>query len=74
MPVSSASLSGIGQNPSLIEGSTVVGFFADGDDEQQPVIIGAYMGFPIERIEDENIGFNDPFSQVSTRRRTRRSQ
>lgn len=61
MPVSSASLSGIGQNPSLIEGSTVVGFFADGDDEQQPVIIGAYMGFPIERIEDENIGFNDPF-------------
>jgi len=61
MPVNSPGISGIGQNPMLVEGSTVIGFFADGDDEQQPIIVGSYMGFPMEREENPEIGFNDPF-------------
>jgi len=61
MPVFSPGMSGIGQNPSLLEGSTVVGFWADGDDEQQPIIIGSYMGYPVEREERDEVGFNDPF-------------
>lgn len=61
MPVYSPGMSGIGQNAMLLEGSTVIGFFADGNEEQQPVIVGSYMGFPTEREENPEVGFNDPF-------------
>lgn len=61
LPVYSPSVSGIGQNPMLVEGSTVLGFFADGHEEQQPIIVGSYMGFPVQRIEDDTVGFSDPF-------------
>lgn len=60
MPVTSASISGVSECPSLVEGSTVVGFFGDGDDEQLPVIMGSLLGIPLESIEDENVGFSDP--------------
>ena len=62
MPVTSASVSGVGSNHVLVEGSTVIGFFADGKDEQQPIIMGSLNGRPEEREEDPNIGFNDPFN------------
>ena len=60
MPLTSASLSGIGETPGLINGATVVGFFADGDDEQQPVILGSLPGVPLDKISDPKIGFSDP--------------
>ena len=62
MPVTSASVSGVGSNHVLVEGSTVIGFFADGKDEQQPIIMGSLNGRPEERQEDPNVGFSDPFN------------
>ena len=42
MPSISASLSGVGQAPvGLMEGTTVVGYFADGVDSQMPMVMGA---------------------------------
>lgn len=59
MPVTSASVSGIMDTPSLVEGSTVVGFFSD-EDDQIPVIMGSLPGMPLYRESDPNIGFYDP--------------
>ena len=60
--VTSAGTSGIMETPNLLPGSTVVGFFADGDEGQHPVIIGSIAGKPSEKNEDQTIedGFNDP--------------
>lgn len=63
LPVTSASISGVAETPNLVEGSTVVGFFGDGDDEQLPVIMGSLLGIPLERIEDPSVGFSDPFNK-----------
>ena len=59
MPVTSASVSGISDTPSLVEGSTVVGFYTD-EDEQIPIIMGSLAGMPLQRIDDSSIGFSDP--------------
>jgi len=64
-PVTSAGAFGIGQTPGLIEGSTVIGFFADGDDAQQPIIFGSFAAFSGDTPVDEiaggagTIGFRD---------------
>ena len=48
-PITSATVSGVGQSPlGAIEGSWVVGFFQDGADAQMPVIIGTLPGVPSE--------------------------
>jgi len=48
-PITSATVSGLGQSPlGAIEGSWVVGFFQDGTDAQMPVIIGTLPGVPSE--------------------------
>jgi len=60
MPVTGTSVSGVGETPNLTNGSTVIGFFVDGDDEQQPVILGSMPGLPTEKVEDDKVGFNDP--------------
>jgi len=60
MPVTGTSISGVGETPNLTNGSTVIGFFVDGDDEQQPIILGSMPGLPTEKVEDEKVGFNDP--------------
>jgi hypothetical protein len=42
-PVTSAAISGVGTSPTgLVEGSTVIGFFADGNDAQIPIIMGSW--------------------------------
>jgi len=42
-PVTSAAISGVGSSPTgIVEGSAVVGFFADGPDGQIPVIMGSF--------------------------------
>jgi len=59
MPMTSASISGVGETPSYVEGSTVVGFFSDGDDEQVPIIFGTLPGKPRNK-RDPSEGFADP--------------
>lgn len=47
MPPTSASISGVGQSPTgLVEGSWVVGFFADGENSQDPIIMGSIHSHP----------------------------
>ena len=44
-PVTSATVSGLGQTPlGMVEGTWVVGFFQDADEAQQPIIIGTLPG------------------------------
>ena len=48
-PITSATVSGLGQTPlGAVEGTWVVGFFQDGGDAQQPIIIGTLPGAPSE--------------------------
>jgi len=70
LPTTSAGLSGLGTQHGLVEGSTVYGFFRDGETKQDPVITHSSAGIPQkgykETTKDEllnrNIekGFNDP--------------
>lgn len=47
MPVTSASFQGKGTSPTFLRvGSTVFGFFADGNEGQHPIILGSYPGIP----------------------------
>ena len=49
MPCTSASISGVGFSPTgLVEGSWVVGFFADGENMQDPIVMGSIHGYPHE--------------------------
>ena len=49
MPISSASMNGIGQTPlGPVEGTWVVVFFKDGDECQQPIMMGTLGGIPVE--------------------------
>jgi len=64
-PTTDPSMQGLGNSPSfLVEGSWVVGFFADAKDKQQPIIIGSLPGIP-ENAPDFKKGFNDPRSPYS---------
>jgi hypothetical protein len=59
-PTTSAALSGMGTTPlGPVEGTWVIGFFRDGEDAQEPVIMGTIGGMP-EEGPDPNKGFNDP--------------
>ena len=60
-PITSATVSGLGQSPlGAVEGSWVVGFFQDGADAQQPIIIGTLPGVPSELpTKGNNKGFQD---------------
>ncbi len=47
MPTTSASNSGIGNTThGLVEGSTVMGFYRDGHEKQEPVVMGSFIGIP----------------------------
>ena len=59
MPATSSSISGVSETPSFIQGSSVLGFFSDGEDEQVPVIIGTLPGKPRNKRSKET-GFSDP--------------
>ena len=59
-PITSATVSGIGQTPlGAVEGTWVVGFFSDGVTAQQPVIMGTLPGVPKETSSGVK-GFEDP--------------
>tara|TARA_R100001594_G_scaffold60214_1_gene94173 strand:+ start:749 stop:1972 length:1224 start_codon:yes stop_codon:yes gene_type:complete len=59
-PITSAAMSGMGFSPTgLVPGSWVVGFFRDGENAQEPVMMGSIGGIP-EEAPDNETGFNDP--------------
>ena len=60
-PITSATVSGVGQTPlGSVEGTWVIGFFQDGADCQQPIIIGTLPGVPYALPDkDSNKGFQD---------------
>ena len=60
-PVTSAAISGVGTSANgLVEGSAVIGFFADGPDGQIPILMGSWgcMSFLPEDSEGEVVGFD----------------
>lgn len=60
MPVTTASMQGIGQAPiGLVPGSWVIGFYRDDYDKQQPMILGSFGGIP-QDPPNKKTGFNDP--------------
>ena len=65
-PITSATVSGLGQTPlGAVEGTWVVGFFQDGSDAQQPIIIGTLPGVPSELPDiNSNKGFQDAVNGV----------
>lgn len=62
-PITSAGRSGKGHSPTgLVPGGWVVGFFRDGPNQQEPMIMGSVGGIPQEETDLEN-GFTDPRDQ-----------
>ena len=59
-PITSGAMNGIGSTPmGPVEGTWVFGFFRDGKNAQDPVMIGTFGGIP-EAGPDPTLGFNDP--------------
>ena len=59
-PITSAAMNGIGTTPTgPVEGTWVFGFFRDGKNAQDPVMIGTFGGIP-EARPVPGLGFNDP--------------
>ena len=60
-PITSATISGVGQTPlGPVEGTWVVGFFQDGADAQTPIIMGTLPGVPNYLSTGSTGGFLDP--------------
>jgi len=61
-PITSTAMSGLGQTPlGPVEGTWVIGFFRDGKDAQEPIIMGLISGIPEdESVNGETKGFRDP--------------
>ena len=72
-PITSATVSGVGQTPlGMVEGTWVVGFFTDGEEAQLPMIMGTLPGVPAflpgettdeygrSRSASGQAGFEDP--------------
>ena len=59
LPSTSAGISGLGQSPTgLVEGTWVLGYFRDGNDRQEPIVLGSMPGVPAELAQAS--GFYDP--------------
>lgn len=65
-PITSAAISGLGTTPvGPVEGTWVTGYFRDGEDCQEPVMIGTMSGVPGKSYYEKlrgtsNYGFQDP--------------
>lgn len=61
-PIVSGAMNGIGVSPTgIVEGTHVVGFFRDGHDAQDPIILGTLGG--ISNEVESSQGFSDPNGQ-----------
>jgi len=60
--ITSAAMSGIGHAPvGPVEGTWVIGFFRDGENAQEPVIMGTIGGIPQAPVgNQQGLGFFDP--------------
>ena len=59
LPSTAAGISGLGQSATgLVEGSWVLGYFRDGNDRQEPIVMGTLPGYPAELSQAG--GFYDP--------------
>ena len=59
LPSTSAGISGLGQSPTgLVEGTWALGYFRDGNDRQEPIVLGSMPGVPAELAQAS--GFYDP--------------
>jgi hypothetical protein len=59
-PITSAAMNGIGTTPmGPVEGTWVFGFFRDGKNAQEPIMMSTFGGIP-EEVSDPSKGFNDP--------------
>ena len=59
-PITSAAMNGVGTTPlGCVEGTWVIGFFRDGQNAQEPIVMGTFGGFPME-APVAKVGFNDP--------------
>ena len=59
-PLASAAQTGVGISPTgPVEGSWIFGFFRDGNEAQEPMMLGTMGGIPHE-LAELNVGFNDP--------------
>lgn len=59
-PITSAAMSGIGTSPTgILPGTFVVGFFADGNNAQMPIVFGTIAGIP-SKAALSSLGFSDP--------------
>ena len=60
-PITSATVSGVGQSPlGAVEGSWVMGYFRDGSAAQEPIIFGTLPGIPSSLpVKDADKGFQD---------------
>ena len=60
MPVTSASISGVGISPTgPVEGTWVFGLFLDGSGLEEPMILGTMVGAPTD-LPNTTYGFSDP--------------
>lgn len=60
LPITSASMTGIGQSATgILQGTWVVGFFRDGSSAQDPLILGT-LPSKATQDPDRERGFNDP--------------
>jgi hypothetical protein len=58
-PITSAAMNGIGYSPTgVVEGTWVVGFFRDGENAQDAIVMGTLGGIPNEKKTSK--GFFDP--------------
>ena len=58
--INSAAMGNVGKSPTgIVEGTWVVGFFIDGKEAQQPIIMGTTAGIPLKKANTEK-GFSDP--------------
>jgi hypothetical protein len=65
--ITSAAISGIGKSATgIVEGTWVVGFFADGNEAQRPIVMGTMAGIPTEK-PDSPKGFTDPTATYPTK-------
>jgi hypothetical protein len=59
LPSTAAGISGLGQSATgLVEGSWVLGYFRDGNDRQEMIVLGTLPGYPSELSQSG--GFYDP--------------
>ena len=66
-PITSATVSGVGQTPlGVVEGTWVVGFFQDGEESQQPIIMGTLPGVP-STLPSDTLKENDDGTKEQTK-------